>query len=837
MSELAPIRRANRLAGEKSPYLRQHAYNLVDWLPWGEEAFARAAAEQKPIFLSIGYSTCHWCHVMAHESFENDAIALALNSDFVSVKVDREERPDVDRIYMSYLQAATGQGGWPMSVWLTPGLKPFYGGTYFPPEDLRERPGFATVLAVLAQGWAEQREQLLAEGDRVAEALRRHSWSERNEGSQLRAQVAETGDADLLAAAGVACEECFGQLTGSFDAIWGGFGCAPKFPRASVFHFLFRAATGFGRRGESAGMGHAERQAQTGGAAGTLFGAEASARAIEMAVETLRKMAEGGIHDHVGGGFHRYSVDARWFVPHFEKMLYDQAQLAVSYLEAWQATGEERLALAARGVCDYVLRDLAHPAGGFYSAEDADSEIPETGEGKGDGGQRSHAEGAFYLWTKEEIDHALDEVALPQTSAADATIADFPKDGAEVFCAHFDVQAGGNVPGASDPHGDFRGKNILRQRQSLAQTAQQFGLDLATTSGRLQAGLARLRALRAMRPRPALDDKVITAWNGLMISALAKGHRVFAAKRAREAAANVPGSPPHSADVLRLPAVEPCVALQSGETRGALSLANEREDYLAGAVRAAGFIRRELYDEPAGMLYRSYCHGRGNVPAFAEDYACLIQGLLDLYETSFDIGCLQWASRLQDRMDEMFWDADNGGYFNTREEDRSIIARMKENYDGAEPAANSVAALNLWRLEAMIGRNAETPPSGPGYATRASACVAAFRGQWEAAPNSLPQMLCAMEFMQRPLRTIVLAGDPKADDFRALAAVAHERSGPPLAILAADQGDGQAWLAGRKPYLAEMKPISDRAAAYVCENFTCRAPATAAEELRLILRG
>lgn len=823
MSEHAPVRRANRLAGEKSPYLRQHAYNPVDWLPWGEEAFARAAAEQKPIFLSIGYSTCHWCHVMAHESFENDAIALALNSHFVPVKVDREERPDVDRIYMSYLQAATGQGGWPMSVWLTPNLKPFYGGTYFPPEDLRERPGFATVLAVLAQGWAEQREQLIAEGDRVAEALRRHSWSERDEGSRLRAQVAETDDADLAAAADAACGECFRQLTGSFDPIWGGFGGAPKFPRAPVFRFLFQAATVPGRRNYLAGTGHAERKAQMGGAAETFLSAEASTQAIEMAVVTLRKMADGGIHDHVGGGFHRYSVDGRWFVPHFEKMLYDQAQLAASYVEAWQVTGEERLALAARGICGYVLRDLAHPAGGFYSAEDADSEIPDAGDGKADSGQRPCTEGAFYVWTKEEIVHALEDGAPPPARAPAAPAAISPQSGAELFCAHFDVRPAGNVPGASDPHGDFRGKNILRQCQSLAQTAQEFGLDLATTSSRLQAGLARLCAMRAMRPRPALDDKIIAAWNGLMISALAKAHRALSGNDESEGSLGRPHVPAS-------PVVAPYLA-------PAADGGCERVDYLAGAVRAAAFLRRELYDEPAGMLYRSYCNGRGNVPAFAEDYACLIQGLLDLYETSFDIGWLQWAARLQDKMDEMFWDSDDGGYFNTREEDRSIIARMKENYDGAEPAANSVAASNLWRLEAMIGNDAETQPLGSGYAARARACVAAFRGQWEAAPGSLPQMLCAMEFMRRPPRTLVLAGNPASGDFRSLAAAAHKRSGPQLVILAADQGDGQAWLARRKAHLAEMKPISGLATAYVCENFNCRAPVTDAEELRLILRG
>ena len=473
MPDIAPIRRANRLAREKSPYLRQHAYNPVDWFSWGEEAFAKARAEEKPIFLSIGYSTCHWCHVMAHESFENEVIAQALNRDFVPVKVDREERPDVDRVYMIYVQAATGQGGWPMSVWLTPELKPFFGGTYFPPEDRGGRPGFAAILAALGQAWANEREPLLAEGDRVTEALRQLSGSqnpkcqipnskepsgpidgesgapmeiERTQNPELQSKNAETDDPVFVVAAGEAASRCLQQLADSYDPAHGGFGGAPKFPRAAVFNFLFRAAAiplaEDGNRKPDGG--EAEIPPGTPDAPSGTAGA-----AVKMATETLRQMAAGGIHDHVGGGFHRYSVDEEWFVPHFEKMLYDQAQLAVSYLEARQATGDERYAWVARDIFDYVLRDLAHPAGGFYSAEDADSEIPESGYrepeshsaengseasvgGPADAGSsvrfpvlgirdRQHAEGAFYVWTKEEIVQALEDGAAMLSSPADAT--------------------------------------------------------------------------------------------------------------------------------------------------------------------------------------------------------------------------------------------------------------------------------------------------------------------------------------------------------------------------------------------------------------------------------
>ena len=763
MSAAASSRFTNRLAREQSPYLRQHAHNPVDWQPWGEEAFAKARTEQKLIFLSIGYSTCHWCHVMAHESFEDEALARQLNRDFVPVKVDREERPDVDRIYMTYVQAATGQGGWPLSVWLTPDLKPFFGGTYFPPEDRWGRPGFATLLGVLAQAWAQEREKLIAEGERVTEALRQYAAGQNpksqtpnsiepgDSGSILRESKTQnpklkTGGGALAAAAGAAFDRCFRQLQESFDAGQGGFGGAPKFPRAAVFNFLFRVAA---IRGVASATG---------------------AAAVQMAALTLRKMAEGGLHDHVGGGFHRYSVDEEWFVPHFEKMLYDQALLAISYLEARQATDDERYAWVARGIFDYVLRDLASPAGGFFSAEDADSEIPESGNRKPERESRrgQQAEGAFYVWTKEELGRVL---------GGDA----------ELFCAHFGVTDGGNVPGERDPHGEFRGKNILRQRQPLAETAQQSGLDPPAAGDRLLACLTRLRAVRARRPRPPLDDKILTAGNGLMISALARGHQVL------------------------------------GE-RG----------HLEPAVRAAEFLRRELYDGQTGMLYRSHREDRSDIPGFAEDYAYLVQGLLDLYEASFDLRWLQWADRLQTKMDEVFWDAEAGGYFNSRADDPAIIARMKEDYDGAEPAPGSVAAMNLLRLEAMIGGgNPSLHESG--YRRRALKTIEALRGQWERAPQALPQLLCALELARQPPRTVVLAGDPQADDFRALVATLHERLGPRRALLAADGGEGQRWLAARLPYLAQMKPRDGRATAYVCENFACRPPVTEPAELRRLL--
>ncbi|HEV8072547.1 MAG TPA: thioredoxin domain-containing protein [Opitutaceae bacterium] len=730
----------NSLAHEKSPYLRQHADNPVDWLPWGEAAFAKARAEQKPIFLSIGYSTCHWCHVMAHESFEDAGLAALLNKSFVPIKVDREERPDVDRVYMAYVQALTGHGGWPLSAWLTPDLKPFYGGTYFPPEDRYGRPGFANVLRALARGWAEEREKLVAEGVRAVETLR----------AKADQALPQAGEISLGAAAGEAFEGAFRYLEESFDEQHGGFGHAPKFPRGSVLNFLFRCAA---LQGADSDVGRA---------------------AVRMAAVTLEAMARGGLHDHVGGGYHRYSVDACWLVPHFEKMLYDQAQIAVNFIEAYQATGDARHAWAARDIFDYVFRDLAHPEGGFFSAEDADSAVV--------AGGTEQAEGAFYLWSADELRAVL---------GGDFGLA----------AEHFGVREEGNVPPDDDPHGEFSGKNILAQPQPLAATARALGLTPEEANEKLVTVLAWLRAARSNRPRPHLDDKILTAWNGLMISALARGHCVLESGDMSDAA-------------------RPVSFAKATKTRTVAP-------YLEAAVRAAEFLRRELFDEKSGMIFRAWREGRGATGGFAEDYAFLVQGLLDLYEASFDVRWLQWAETLQEKMDELFFDPEGGGYFNSRADDANLVLRLREDYDGAEPAPSSVAALNLLRLAAMLQRE--------DFRGRGLRTIEAFRAQWLGAPYALPQMLCALELALQPPPQVVLAGDPRAGDFRALAAVLHERPGPRRVRLCADGGPGQAWLAARVPELAAMRPAAGRAMAYVCENFTCRQPVNDAAALRALL--
>jgi uncharacterized protein YyaL (SSP411 family) len=733
---------SNALAREKSPYLLQHADNPVDWLPWGEAAFARARTENKPIFLSIGYSTCHWCHVMAHESFENDAIAAILNEHFIPVKVDREERPDVDKVYMAYVQAMTGHGGWPLSAWLTPDLKPFYGGTYYPPEDRHGRPGFPSLLQAIAKGWKTDPAKLINEADRVLAALREHHAG--NRGGRPESENPLPADISLLEAASNALSKGFEYFYEAFDVANGGFGGAPKFPRASNLTFLFRVAA---------------LQGPT---------SEVGSEAIRLATSTLRAMARGGLHDHVGGGFHRYSVDESWFVPHFEKMLYDQAQIAMNCLEARQATGDERFAWMARDIFDYVLRDLRAPDGGFYTAEDADSPVP-----GGDG--HEHAEGAFYVWTRAEL------------AAAAGADADF-------LSRHFGVEESGNVPDRLDPQGELRGRNILVQRHGLTETARDCGLTVEAANDRLLAGLATLRRVRAQRPRPSLDDKILAANNGLMISAFARAHQIIERPE-----------------------------LASGA--GAESV------YLAVAVRAAEFLQRELFDAGSGLLYRTWRGGRGTTEGFAEDYAFVIQGLLDLYEASFELRWLQWAVRLQEKMDELFADQDHGGYFNSAAGDTSILLRLKEDYDGAEPSPSSVAALNLLRLGAVL----DAPKVGEGWRDRGRRCLEAFRSQWTHAPQAMPQMLCALELALDAPRHVLIAGRPESPEFRALAGVLTEKIGPRRVLLGLTDAASHAWLAERAPWTKDMTRPETGAVAYVCEEYTCRLPVSEPEALRRAL--
>jgi uncharacterized protein YyaL (SSP411 family) len=701
----------NRLSGEKSPYLLQHQHNPVDWHPWGPEAFEKARKENKPIFLSIGYSTCHWCHVMAHESFEDEAVAKFLNEHFVSIKVDREERPDVDKVYMTFVQATTGGGGWPMSVWLTPDLKPFIGGTYFPPEDRGGRPGFMTVLKRIADGWKDDRDGIVAHGDKVAVQLAEAA-------AQTPSKAGGAGSEALLYG--------LGQLAQRFDDEHGGFGSAPKFPQPSILNFLFRMAARDGT------------------------GVEAQ-KARKMALFTLEKMAAGGIHDHLGGGFHRYSVDTFWHIPHFEKMLYDQAQLARASVDAFQLTRDPRWENVARDVLDYVLRDMTDKDGGFYSAEDADSLLEH--------GKPEHGEGAFYVWTKAEIEHLLGEDAA-------------------LFGRFYGVEPDGNAPAGSDPLGEFRGKNTLIQRLDISAAAGLFRKTEAEVAASLEASRKKLFAARAMRPRPHLDDKIIVAWNGLMISAFARASQVLDDPR-----------------------------------------------YLAAAQRSATFIKANLWRD--GALIRSFRQQPSGIAAFADDYAALIGGLLELYRADFDVQWLQWALELQAAMDGRFLDREHGGYFQTAPGAKDIIFRSKEDYDGAEPAPGSLAALNLLRLAELTDSKE--------LRERAMKTIASAGEQLAQLPSAMTQMLCAVDASLAKPRQVVIAGKPGAADTRALLREVNAVFAPNQLVLLADGGPGQEWLGGKLEFLRTANPVEGKAAAYVCENFTCQAPVTDPAKLRELL--
>ncbi len=714
-----PTTFTNRLAKEKSPYLLQHQHNPVDWYAWGPEAFEKAKKENKPIFLSIGYSTCHWCHVMAHESFESEEVAKVLNEHYIPVKVDREERPDVDKVYMTYVQASTGSGGWPMSVWLTPDLKPFVGGTYFPPDDRGGRRGFKTVLLQIAKAWKDDQAGVIKVSDDVIKQLTEFAASAPPSKTEI------SGNAILA--------NGLGQMVKRFDDVHGGFSDSPKFPQPSMVHFLLRMAV---KKGEG---DKAEVVAKD------------AASAKKMALFTLGKMADGGMHDHLGGGFHRYSVDTYWHIPHFEKMLYDQAQLAAVYTDAFALTRDPRWESVSRDVLDYVLRDLTSKEGGFFSAEDADSIIEH--------GKPDHAEGAFYVWTKADIDAALGEAA-------------------PLFCKVYGVEAAGNAPVGSDPMKELVGKNTLILRMTHAEAAKEFKMDEAEVVRSLAASRKKLFELRAKRPRPHLDDKIITGWNGLMISAFARAAQVFDEPR-----------------------------------------------YLAAAQASTKFIKAQLWKD--GALIRSHRIEASNIAGFADDYAALIGGLLELYQADFDPAHLDWALELQTKMDSLFLDKEHGGYFQTAPRQSDILFRSKGDYDGAEPAPSSLAAANLLRLAQLTG-NAE-------YRERAEKAIRSAGDKLDKLPSALTQLLCAIDFSLAKPRQIVIAGTKDAADTKGLLREVHGVFSPNQLILLADGAKGQEWLGSRIETLKTMKPLQGKAAAYVCENYVCQKPVSEAEELRKLL--
>ncbi|MSO83269.1 MAG: thioredoxin domain-containing protein [Acidobacteria bacterium] len=702
----------NRLTAEQSPYLLQHKDNPVDWYPWGDAAFEKARCEDKPIFLSIGYSTCHWCHVMEHESFEDARIAEGLNRQYVSIKVDREERPDVDRVYMTFVQATTGAGGWPMSVWLTPSLEPFYGGTYFPPTARWGKPGFAEILDEVARVWREERHKVLQSASSMIE--------------RLRSLGGRTGHR-VMPGNGV-LDTAVAEFAATFDHRRGGFGDAPKFPRPSELLFLLR---------EHRRTGAAEPR--------------------DMVLLTLRAMACGGMRDHVGGGFHRYSVDGDWRVPHFEKMLYDQAQLVLAYVEAAQLTSDPLFAQVAADTLEYVRRDLTHPEGGFYSAEDADSVPPEHATEP----SPHKSEGAFYIWRDEEIGRVLGEDA-------------------DVVRLRYGILPDGNAP--FDPQNEFTCKNLLYAARSIDEIASMTGRAAGEVAAVLDEARDALMSVRSTRPRPHLDDKVLTAWNGLMIAACARAGRVLRRTIA----------PPH------------------------------HRTCLDDARRAAAFVRAHLWKADEATLLRRYRQGESGVEAYAEDYAYLIFGLLELFQADGDPGWLDWALTLQRRMDALFWDARDGGWYSTTGKDASVLLRLKEEYDGAEPAATSVALLNLLTLSHLTGDAA--------MAEQIEHTFGAFGGSASMRGRAVPMMLAALSTYHAGMSQVVIAGEPDEADCGRLMDVVRRRYMPTAVVIPLGDAHRQE-LSRLLPWITDLRAREGRATAYVCRDFACQRPTTSADEL------
>jgi uncharacterized protein YyaL (SSP411 family) len=684
MHSPAPAR-TNRLAREKSPYLLQHATNPVDWFPWGDEAFARARDQDKPIFLSIGYSTCHWCHVMERESFMNDDVAAALNADFVPVKVDREERPDVDRMYMSAMQALGQGGGWPLNVFLTPELEPFWGGTYFPPSTTLGRAGLLQILPQLAQAWREQRDQIRTTGAQVLALLGTLSGA----GGEARptAELADT---------------CAAYLERQHDDAHGGFGSAPKFPSPANLTFL---------------LGRWARGAR---------GAETARR---MVLAQLEAMRANGLHDHLGGGFHRYATDRQWRIPHFEKMLYDQALLADAYLDGYRASGDRRWADTARGVFEYVARDLTAPDGAFFSAEDADSE----GE-----------EGRFYAWTPAQLASVLDA------------------DLARLFAHHYGVSE----------HGNFEhGTSVLYEAHPAAD---------ADTATRLAEARARLLAARALRVRPHRDDKIITAWNGLMIAALAHGARTLG---------------------------EPA--------------------YAERAERAAEFVWTRLRAAD-GSLLRRWRDGEAAFAGQLDDHAYFARACRELHAATQAPFWLERAEMVTEAMLARFWDDAEGGLFESPADADGVRVRLKDGFDGAELAGNSIAADNLWRLGMLFER--------VDWCERAQRSFTFHAGRLAAAPWAMPRMIAAMERGAVAPHHVVIAGELERDDTRALVAVYESRLRPDEDLVVVEEAS-RGRLAKLVPFAAELPMRDGRATAYVCLDYACRQPVHEPQELAALLDG
>ncbi len=686
------MKKTNRLIYEKSPYLLQHAYNPVDWYPWGEEAFKKAAAEDKPVFLSIGYSTCHWCHVMEKESFEDIQVAELMNEYFVSIKVDREERPDIDGIYMTVCQMLTGNGGWPLTILMTPGKKPFFAGTYFPKEDRFGRMGMMSLVPGINNVWQNKREEIVKSVKEISSALE----------SSLTGQKGNELNEGVL-------EKAFDYFFRQFDSENGGFGTSPKFPTPHNLLFLLR----YWKR-------------------------KHSPKALEIVEKTLTEMYRGGIYDHIGFGFHRYSTDKSWLVPHFEKMLYDQALLIPTYIEAYQATRKEFYKEVAAEILDYVLRDMTSPDGGFYSAEDADSE----GE-----------EGKFYLWTKEEIENIL------------------AGDYVNLLLKYFNIKADGNW--IDTMHDGNTGTNILHLQKDLKSIAGELNVDEKILRQKLETFRGKLFSIREKRVHPFKDTKILTDWNGLMISALSKAAQVF-----------------------------------------------EKNEYYAAAEKAVHFIFEKLVNEEGRLLHR-FKDDESGIFANADDYAFFISGLLDFYETGFNSSYLKTAIELNTDFIKYFWDEEGGGFYFTPYDGEKLLIRKKEIYDGAVPSGNSVAALNLLRIGRITGNS--------DYEKKVSLIIKTFSEMIENSPQAFTQSLIALDFAFGPSKEIIISGEKNSSATKEMLKLIRGKYTPNKVIIFSSEEKDQMEIISS--LLREYSPNDNKTTVYICENYKCNMPITSAEEL------
>ena len=704
-SPVAAKRKPNRLAGEKSPYLLQHAHNPVDWHPWGSEAFEKARSEGKAVFLSIGYSTCHWCHVMERESFEDAEIAAYLNGNFVSIKVDREERPDVDAVYMDFVQASTGSGGWPLSVFLTPEGKPFFGGTYFPPRDDPTRgTGFLTIIQEIQKRWGSDRQKILDSAGSIRDVLAARAAGK---GAPGLGRV-EKGD----------LRRAYEDFRSSFDEERAGFAGpprhAPKFPRTTALDFLLRASAGGG-----GALEEAERR-----------------EALRMVEATLDAMLRGGIRDHLAGGFHRYSTDREWLVPHFEKMLYDQAIIARTLVDAWRVLGKDAYREAARETLDYVLARMRGPDGEIHSAEDADT----------DG-----VEGKTYVWRRVEV---LDGLGNERGTR---------------FAEVYGVTEAGNFPEGGE------GSNVLHIALAIPEAARKFSMEPEALARELAEDRSKLLAVRDRRPQPFRDDKVLTEWNGLAISALAHVHQA------------------------------------TGDAR-----------YLDAARSAAVFLLQRMVVD--GKLKRRHRLGEVRIDGFLEDHAFLIEGLLDLYEASFDSRFLEEAIRLGREMVRLFWDAEGGGFFSSGTGHEALITRIKEFYDGAVPSGNSVAYHDLLRLAEMTGDRE--------FVEKADVFDGLVRAVIVHSPESYPRLLSAAHFRVAGPKEIVIAGAPGhalTESFRKEMAT---RFLPAKVVLGVDGSGAPGTLVKLVPLLEGKQALGGSPTAFVCRGGVCKLPARDIETFR-----